>query len=74
MGPGEIPPVDFNGHIYHSNKEKAEIFNDFFIKEATPKNEDDTAPDIPHLECQLDEIVSSVMEVKKKSHKKSQQN
>ena len=40
------------------------MFNDFFIKEATLNNEDDTPPDIPQLDCQLDEIVLSVMEVK----------
>ena len=35
-----------------------------FIKEATLNNEDDTPPDIPELDCQLDEIVFSVKEVK----------
>ena len=59
-------PIDCNGQIFHSNKEQAEMFNDFFIKEATLNNEDDTLPDIPQLVCQLDEIVLSVTEVKKK--------
>ena len=47
------------------NKEKAEIFNDFFIKHVTLKNEEDTPSDILHLDCQPDEIVLSVIEVKK---------
>ena len=64
IGLDEIPSIDCNGQIFYSNKEKDEIFNDFFIKEATLNNEDDTPPDIPQLDCQLDEIVLSVMEVK----------
>ena len=40
--------------------------DDFFIKEATLKNEDDTPPDISQLDCQLDEAVLSIKEVKKK--------
>ena len=50
------------------NKEKAEIFNDFFIKHVTLENEDDTLPDILHLDCQPDEIVLSVIEVKKECY------
>ena len=57
-------PIDCSGQIFYSNKEKDEIFNDFFIKEATLNNEDDTPPDIPQLDCQLEKIVLSVMEVK----------
>ena len=60
----EIPPIDRNGQIFYSNKEKAELFNEFFIKEATVNNEDNTPPDIPQLDCQLEKIVLSVMEVK----------
>ena len=64
IGLDEIPPIGCNGQIFYSNKKKAEISNDFFTKEATLNNEDDTPPDIPELDCQLDEIVLSVMEVK----------
>ena len=38
----EIPPADYNGKIYYSNKEKANIFNDFFIKQSILEHEDDT--------------------------------
>ena len=64
IGQKEIPPIDFDGQIFYSNNGKAEIFNDVFIKEATLKNEDDTPPDIPQLDCQLDEIVLPVLKVK----------
>ena len=30
IGLDEIPPVDCNGQIFYSNKEKAEVFNDFY--------------------------------------------
>ena len=29
IGLDEIPPTDCNGQIFYSNKEKAEIFDDF---------------------------------------------
>ena len=64
IGVDEIPPIDCNGQKFYPNEEKAEIFNDFFIKEATVNNEDNTPPDIPQLDCQLEKIVLSVMEVK----------
>ena len=59
----EIPPTDYNGKIYYSNKEKANIFNDFFIKQSTLEHEDDTPPDLPQLDCQLNDITLSVSEV-----------
>ena len=59
----EIPPTDYNGKVYYSNKEKANIFNVFFIKQSTLEHEDDTPPDLPQLDCQLDDITLSVSEV-----------
>jgi len=32
MQPNEIPSLESNGHIYYSNKEKADLFNNFFIR------------------------------------------
>ena len=49
--------------LYYSNKEKANIFNDFFIKQSTLEHEDDTPPDLPQLDCQLNDITLSVSEV-----------
>ena len=59
----EIPPIDYNGKVYYSNKEKANIFNDFFIKQSTLEHEDDTPPYLPQLDCQLNDITLSVSEV-----------
>ena len=59
----EIPPIDYNGQIFHSNAERLKL-SMIFSPEATLNNEDDTPLDIPQLDCQLDEIVLSVMEVK----------
>ena len=59
----EIPPVDYNGKVYYSNKEKANIFNDFFIKQSALEHEDDTPPDLPQLDCQLNDITLTVSEV-----------
>ena len=42
------------------NKEKANIFNDFFIKQSTLEHEDDTPPDLPQLDRQLNDITLSV--------------
>ena len=59
----EIPPTDYNRKVYYSNKEKANIFNDFFIKQSTLEHEDDTPSDLPQLDCQLNDITLSVFEV-----------
>ena len=59
----EIPPIDYNGKVYYSNKEKAIFFNDFFIKQSALEHEDDTPPDLPQLDCQLNDITLSVSEV-----------
>ena len=59
----EIPPIDYHGKRYYSKKEKANIFNYFFIKQSTLEHEDDTPPDLPQLECQLNAITLSVSEV-----------
>lgn len=42
----EIPPIELNGKVYYSNKEKAEIFNSFFISQAKLENDNDPIPDI----------------------------
>ena len=52
----EIPPTDYNGKLYYSNKERANIFNDFFIKQSILEHEDDTPRDRLQLDCQLNDI------------------
>ena len=52
----EIPPILFNGITCYSNKEKAKVFNDFFISQSTVENEDDELPQIPHTDAALSEI------------------
>ena len=59
----EIPPTDYNGKVYYSNKERANIFNDFFIKQSILEHEDDTPRDLLQLDCQLNDIALSVSEV-----------
>ena len=63
IGNDEIPPIDYNGKVYDSNKEKVSIFNDFFIKQPTLEHEDDTPPDLPQLDFQLNDITLSVFEI-----------
>ena len=59
----EIPPTNYNGKLYYSNKERANIFNDFFIKQSVLEHEDDTPRDRLQLDCQLNDITLSVSEV-----------
>ena len=49
--------------VYYSNKERANIFNDFFIKQSILEHEDDTPRDLLQLDCQLNDIALSVSEV-----------
>ena len=48
-----IPPLARNGNIYYSNKEEANILNDFFIAQSTLEDEDDTPPDLFRLDFKL---------------------
>ena len=47
MQSDEIPPIESQGNIYYTSKDKAEIFNDHFISQSTLPNNDDPEPDIP---------------------------
>lgn len=42
----EIPPLELNGQVYYSNKEKADIFNNFFISQSTLLGNNDPIPDL----------------------------
>jgi hypothetical protein len=57
----EIPPIESNGIVYYSNKEKADIFNAHFISQSTLPDNDDPEPDVPTLDNQpvLDSIIIS---------------
>ena len=46
--------------VLYSNKWKADILNDVFVKQSTLENEDDIPPVLPKLDCQLNDIVLSV--------------
>ena len=45
----EIPPIESNGNVYYTSKEKADIFNIHFTSQSTLNNNDDPEPDI-HLD------------------------
>ena len=42
----EIPPLEFNGTVYYSNKDKAEILNTFFSLQSTIPHDNDPIPNI----------------------------
>ena len=52
----DIPPLEYEGNIYSSNIEKANILNDYFIRQSTLDNTDDEVPDIPQSTHQITEI------------------
>ena len=61
-----IPPIDFNGKIYYSSKEKAEILNDYFVSQATIESNDDPVPDLIYsYDHALDRVRLSVDDVTK---------
>ena len=61
-------------------KKKADTLNDFFIEQATLKNEDDPLPQATHLDCEINYIKLTECEVKeiinnaKKKKKKKKKN
>lgn len=52
----EIPPLNFNGKMYYSNKEKADALNNFFIHQSTLEGENDELPELQFLPCELAHI------------------
>ena len=42
----DIPPIEFEGNIYSSNLEKANLLNNHFIRQSTLDNINDDVPDI----------------------------
>jgi hypothetical protein len=50
MESNEIPPLESDGRIYYSNKEKANILNNFFISQSTIPNETDPIPELAFSE------------------------
>ena len=52
----EIPPIEYEGNIYSTNLEKANILNDHFIKQSTLENPDDQTPDISQFEAEITDI------------------
>jgi hypothetical protein len=47
MESDEIPPIEQNNHVYYSNKDKAEAFNNYFISQSALGIDNDT--DLPDV-------------------------
>ena len=61
--PDVIPPLEKDGVTYYTNKEKANVLNQFFIKQSTIEDNDDV-PDVPELITSIIQMNVSVEEVK----------
>lgn len=67
----EIPPIQIGDKTHYSNKSKADIFNDFFIQQATLENDNDPLPRIPYLTPEINNLellIEDVLEVLKNLH------
>ena len=60
----EIPPIKHNGNILYSNKDKADIFNEFFAQQSTLESSDDSPPDLVQFENEIALEVLTSTEVK----------
>ena len=59
----EIPPLKLNANTYYSNKDKANILNNFFVEQSTLENDDDPVPQIPYANFQINDIILNEDEV-----------
>ena len=59
-----IPPIKHNGNIFYSNKDKADIFNNFFVQQSTLESTDDTPPDLPQFDNEVSLEALTSTEVK----------
>jgi len=61
----EIPPLELNGNTYHSNLDKATVFNNFFSAQSTLENNDDETPNLAQSQGPiLQNITLTATEVK----------
>ena len=57
-----IPPIQNGNKIIYSDKDKADVFNTYFLDQARINNPNDDVPDVPPGEHVLpDLIISSAM-------------
>ena len=58
-----IPSIQHNDRVYYTNQEKADLFNDYFVKQSTVEDSE-LVPDVPFENTCIEQIVLSVDEVK----------
>ena len=64
ISPDDIPPLEDNGTTYYSNKDKANVFNDYFVSQGSVNDDGRNPPTLPQsLGPTLDDIVLSTNEV-----------
>ena len=59
----EIPPIVHENKIVSDNKEKANLFNNYFASQSKLDNPDDDVPDLPYIDHEITDIYTTEQEI-----------
>ena len=52
-----IPPIFFNGTLYSSSEDKANVLNDYFIQQSTLDNPNENTPNVEYTDSEITDII-----------------
>ena len=53
----DIPPIFFNGTLYSSSEDKANVLNDYFIQQSTLDNPNGNTPNVEYTDSEITDII-----------------
>ena len=53
----DIPPIFFNGTLYSSGEDKANVLNDYFIQQSTLDNPNENTPNVEYTDSEITDII-----------------
>ena len=53
----DIPPFFFNGTLYSSSEDKANVLNDYFIQQSTLDNPNENTPNVEYTDSEITDII-----------------
>ena len=53
----DIPPIFFDGTLYYSSEDKANVLNDYFIQQSTLDNPNENTPNVEYTDSEITDII-----------------
>ena len=55
--PDDIPPIFFNGTLYSSSEDRANVLNDYFMQQSTLDNPNENTPNVEYTDSEITDII-----------------